>query len=33
MLDPLPRYVESHGIELIERFIWEGVEWVLHTDE
>jgi Arc/MetJ-type ribon-helix-helix transcriptional regulator len=33
MLDALRRYVESHRIELMERFIQEDVEWGLHGDE
>jgi hypothetical protein len=32
-LDALRRYVESHRIELMERFIQEDVEWGLHGDE
>lgn len=33
MLDALRRYVESHRVELMERFIREDVEWGLYGDE
>ncbi len=33
MLDALRRFVESHRIELMERFIREDVEWGLYGDE
>jgi len=33
MLNALRRFVESHRAELMERFIYEDVEWGLHGDE
>jgi hypothetical protein len=33
MLNALRRFVESHRVELMERFIREDVEWGLHGDE
>lgn len=33
MPDALRRYVESHRVELMERFIREDVEWGLYGDE
>ena len=33
MLDALRRFVESHRVELMERFIREDVEWGLYGNE
>lgn len=33
MLNALRRFIESHRGELMERFIYEDVEWGLHGDE
>lgn len=30
VVEALRRYLEAHRAELIERFIWEDVEWGLH---
>jgi len=33
MLDALRRFVESHPVELMERFIREDVKWGLHGED
>ena len=33
MLNALRRFVESHRAELMDRFIYEDVEWGLHGEE
>lgn len=33
LLDALRRFVESHRLELMERFVQQDVEWGLHGDE
>lgn len=30
VIEALRRYLEAHRPELVERFIWEDVEWGLH---
>jgi len=33
VIEALRRYLETHRIELAERFVWQDVEWGLHGNE
>ncbi len=33
VVESLRRYLETHQVELTERFILQDVEWGLHSDE
>ena len=33
VVEALRRYLETHHIELAERFVWQDVEWGLHGNE